>query len=71
MNEFIKSNNYEKKFMTKNIEITIAKFTADGTNTVFSVGETIGILFTVEINGIVQTRDDKFLRKILNIRESL
>ena len=60
MNEFIKSNNYEKKFMTKNIEITIAKFTADGTNTVFSVGETIGILFTVEINGIVQTRDDDF-----------
>jgi hypothetical protein len=27
---------------------------------VFSVGETIGILFTVEINGIVQTRDDDF-----------
>ena len=37
MNEFIKSNNYEKKFMTKNVEITIAKYTADGTNTVFSV----------------------------------
>ena len=60
MNEFIKSNNYEKKFMTKNVEITIAKYTADGTNTVFSVGETIGILFTVEINGIVQTRDDDY-----------
>ena len=46
--------------MTKNLEITIAKFTANGTNTVFSVGESIGILFTVEINGIVQTRDDDY-----------
>ncbi len=60
MNEFINSNNYEKKFMTKNVEITIAKYTSNGTDTVFSVGESIGILFTVEINGIVQTRDVDF-----------
>lgn len=57
MNEFIQSNNFEKKYLTKNLDITVATFTADGTQTVFSVGETIGILFNVAINGLVQERD--------------
>ena len=38
MNEFIKSNNFEKKYLTKNLEITVANFTADGVQTIFSVG---------------------------------
>lgn len=57
MNEFIQSNNYEKKYFSKNLEISVATFTADGVQTVFSVGETIGILFNVTINGLIQERD--------------
>ena len=54
MNEFIKSNNYQKKYLNKTIDITVASFTADGIQTQFSVGESIGILFTVAINGLLQ-----------------
>lgn len=57
MNEFIESNNFEKKYFTKNLEISVVTFIADGVQTVFSVGETIGILFNVTINGLIQERD--------------
>ena len=60
MNEFIQSNNFEKKYFTKNLEISVATFIADGVQTVFSVGETIGILFNVTINGLIQERDVDF-----------
>ena len=60
MNEFIQSNNFEKKYLTKNLEISVATFTADGVQTVFSVGETMGILFNVSINGLVQEKDVDF-----------
>lgn len=54
LNEFIKSNNYQKKYISKIIDITVATFTADGMQTAFSVGESIGILFNVAINGLLQ-----------------
>jgi hypothetical protein len=57
LNEFIRNNNYTKKYVNKSIEITIGSFKADGMQTAFSVGETINILFSVSINGIIQTRD--------------
>lgn len=57
LNEFIKSNNFAKKYVVKTIEITIVSFPADGIQTQFSVGETINVLFTVAINGLVQIRD--------------
>ena len=57
---FIQSNNFEKKYLTKNLEITVANFTADGVQTIFSVGETIGILFNVTINGLLQERGIEF-----------
>lgn len=57
MNEFIQSNNYRKKFINKVIDITVTTFTADGLQTQFSVGESIGTLFNVTINGLVQERD--------------
>lgn len=57
MNEFIKSDNFQKKYINKSIFITTVSFTADGLQTSFSVGETIGILFNVAINGLVQERD--------------
>lgn len=56
MNEFIQSSNYQKKYINKSIDITVASFTADGLQTAFSVGETIGILFNVAVNGLVQER---------------
>lgn len=57
MNEFARNTNYQKKYINKTIDITIANFTADGLQTAFSVGESIGILFNVSINGILQERD--------------
>ncbi len=52
--EFMKSNNYERKYINKTIDITVVNFLADGMQTAFSVGETINILFTVAINGLLQ-----------------
>lgn len=57
MNEFIQPKNFQKKYVNKTIDITVATFTADGMQTAFSVGESIGILFNVLINGLVQERD--------------
>ena len=57
MNEFIQSSNYQKKYITKTIDITVATFVADGMQTAFSVGESIGILFNVAVNGLLQERD--------------
>jgi len=60
LNEFIKSNNFTKKYVVKTIEVTIASFPADGIQTQFSVGETINVLFTVAINGLIQVRDEDY-----------
>jgi hypothetical protein len=57
MNEFIQSNNFQKRYINKTIDITVVTFTADGMQTSFSVGESIGILFNVAINGLIQERD--------------
>jgi hypothetical protein len=58
LNEFISSNNFEKKFVQKSIiDVTVVSFIGDGMQTQFSVGESIGILFNVSINGLIQERD--------------
>jgi hypothetical protein len=57
MTEFIGTKPYEKKFFNKSIETTTAKFVADGMQTTFSVGESIGFLFSVALNGLIQERD--------------
>jgi hypothetical protein len=57
MNEFIGTKNYTKKFLNKSIEVRNVTFIADGQTTVFSVGETIGFLFFVSINGLIEQRD--------------
>ena len=54
MTEFVKGSNYRKKFINKTIDITVASFTGDGMQTAFSVGESIAILFSVDINGLLQ-----------------
>lgn len=60
MTEFAKNTNYNKKYINKTIDITVASFTADGMQTAFSVGESIGILFSVAINGLLQERGVDF-----------
>jgi hypothetical protein len=60
LNEFAKNTNYQKKYINKTINLTIATFKADGLQTAFSVGESIGILFSVAINGLLQERDFDF-----------
>ena len=57
MNEFIQANNYTKKYVNKYINITIVNFVADGTQTSFGVGEPIGTLFSVAVNGLLQERN--------------
>lgn len=57
LNEFIKSNNFSKKYANKSIDITIVTFKGDGMQTQFSVGESIGALFSVSINGLLQERN--------------
>jgi hypothetical protein len=57
LTEFLETKNYEKKFISSSIEVKVVTFNADGTQTAFSVGETIGQLFFVAVNGLVQDRD--------------
>jgi hypothetical protein len=57
MNEFAKEGAPRKKYLSKAVDITLASFTADGMQTSFSVGESIGILFGSQINGLTQERD--------------
>jgi len=57
LNEFMSTKNYQKKFINKSIEIKVVTFLADGMQTSFSVGETIGFLFFVAVNGLIQERD--------------
>jgi hypothetical protein len=57
MNEFVKEGPSRRKMANKAVDITVATFIADGLQTAFSVGESIGTLFSVNINGLVQERD--------------
>ena len=57
LNEFLETKNYEKKFIASSIETKVVTFSGDGIQTVFSVGETIGVLFFVAVNGLIQDKD--------------
>lgn len=57
LNEFLETKNYEKKFIASAIETKVVLFSGDGMQTVFGVGETIGVLFFVAVNGLIQDRD--------------
>jgi hypothetical protein len=56
ISEFLSPKKYSTTTMSKSIDVKNATFTADGLTTVFSVGEMIGVLFFVSINGLVQQR---------------
>jgi hypothetical protein len=61
LNEFLKNDNVGKKIVKRGLfETTTMTFTADGLQTQFSVGETIGILFNVTLNGLLQERDSDY-----------
>jgi hypothetical protein len=60
LTEFVKEGIPRKKYLNKNVDITIMSFKANGTQTMYSVGESIGILFNVSINGLLQERDVDF-----------
>jgi hypothetical protein len=58
VNESMKDGgSFTKKFINKSIDITISTAIADGIMSMFTVGETITVLFNVAINGIVQQKD--------------
>ena len=54
MNEFIDKKALERRVINKIIDIKVANYVADGMQTQFSVGETISVLFSVSINGMLQ-----------------
>lgn len=60
LNEFIEPKGYQKKFVNKIIDITVMSFIGDGMQTQFSVGESIGVLFNVSVNGLLQERDVEY-----------
>jgi len=60
MYEFMDTKNYTKKYTNRTIEVTTASFIANGEQVTFNVGESIGFLFFVAINGLVQQRDIDF-----------
>lgn len=60
LNEFAKEGTPKKKYLNKTIDVTIVTFPSDGMQTQFSVGESIGILFNVSVNGLLQEKDVDF-----------
>jgi hypothetical protein len=57
LNEFAREGAPRKKYINNNVDITIISLPADGIQTAFSVGESIGILFNVSVNGLMQERN--------------
>ena len=57
LNEFAKEGSPRKKYINNTIDVTIITLPADGIQTAFSVGESIGILFNVSVNGLMQERN--------------
>lgn len=64
VNEFVVPKTFEKKYLNESIDITIVTFTADGEQSTFGVGETIGILFNVLVNGLIQEKDVNYFHVV-------
>lgn len=61
LNEFVGAKDYTKKYLPKRtFDMVVTNFNSNGTRTQFSVGQSIGILFNVSVNGILQERDVDF-----------
>ena len=61
MSEFLGSAKFSKKVINPTLNIITSTIIADGNSTFYTIGETIGILFNVAINGILQEKDVNFL----------
>lgn len=57
MHEFMGTKTVQKSVRQRGIEVKTATFVGDGSTTSYSVGELIGYLFFVSINGLVQQKD--------------
>jgi hypothetical protein len=60
MYEFIKDNTTTAKSLNRAIKITTVSFVANGNQTQFSVGENIGTLFSVSVNGLAQIKESNY-----------
>ena len=64
LSEFVESTHIDKKIYNNLVETVVTKFIGNGTQTSFSVGESIDILFYVSVNGLVQQRDVNYFHMV-------
>lgn len=57
VNESLGGATFKKKYLSKSVDIVISTIIAEENQTIFTVGESITVLFNVAINGIVQEKD--------------
>jgi hypothetical protein len=57
VNESLGGATFKKKYVNKSVDIVISTIIAGENQTIFTVGESITVLFNVAINGIVQEKD--------------
>lgn len=57
VNESLGGATFKKRYITKTIDVVISTIVAGENQTIFTVGESINVLFNVAINGIVQEKD--------------
>jgi hypothetical protein len=60
MSEFTNENANMRKYQNKSLSLTNVNFTGNGTQTLYSVGESIGTLFGVSVNGVLQEKGINF-----------
>lgn len=60
MSEFQNENANMRKYQNKSLSLTNVNFTGNGTQTLYSVGESIGTLFGVSVNGVLQEKGISF-----------
>jgi hypothetical protein len=58
--DIMKEENKKTKFFFNDVEVTKRDFVGDGTKTLFSTGEKIGMLLAVSVNGYIQTRGQDY-----------
>jgi hypothetical protein len=57
VNESLGGATFKKRYIAKTIDVVISTIVAGENQTIFTVGESINVLFNVAINGIVQEKD--------------
>ena len=65
LTEFIDTKKFKKRHINKTVDLVVLNTVANGEETIFDVGEPIGLLFYVAINGMVQQHNiDYYFIKI-------